>query len=99
MAEHATLAGEYETDSAGSEPQRVRVVVTNGWLTLELSGEKRIRLARRELDDRWEFVEDRTSGSTPRTLEFETTLRGAAAFILRSPSQSERRYRVVDETG
>jgi outer membrane protein assembly factor BamB len=94
--EFAMLAGDYETDSEGAEPQRLRVVAADGWLVLELADGERIRLAPSARNERFEFVEDRTSGSTPRTLEFQKTLRGAAGFVLRSPRQAERTYRLAD---
>lgn len=98
-ATHAAYAGEYETDSSGNEPQRVRLAIAEDWLVIELADGERIRLAHRERDERWEFVEDRTSGSTPRTLLFRTNPRGdALGFVLRSPWQSERTYRRVDGT-
>ena len=95
-AEVASLLGTFETSSSGIEPSRVNVLVENGWLVLDLPDQASVRLALQPDGNRWEFVEDRTSGSAPRTIEFQRDEEGAAAsFVLRSPFRPEREYRVV----
>jgi outer membrane protein assembly factor BamB len=88
------LLGRFQTDDPGGEPDGVAVVIADGWLALELGEASTVRLALQEGRGRWEFVEDRTSGSTPRTLEFQRGADGAVeGFLLRSPAQEPRTYR------
>ncbi|MFT4538246.1 MAG: outer membrane protein assembly factor BamB [Planctomycetota bacterium] len=92
----AALLGEFVTESTGNEPQQVQVLIQQGWLMLELPEQGRVRLAPQSDSSRWEFVEDRTSGSDPRTIEFYRDAKGTVAeLVLRSARQASRTYRLV----
>lgn len=93
--EFTDLVGAFTTDSEGSEPQHLRILVADGGLVLELADKERLRLAYRVRDERWEFVPDRTSGSEPRTLAFQRGTGGVTGFTLHSPRQRPRAYRMT----
>lgn len=93
--EASSFLGEYETGSSGMEPKHLRVLLEDGWLMIELPGQSKVRLAHQAKSKRWEFIEDRTSGSAPRTVEFQQGEQGTIEFVLRSPRQAQRTYRIT----
>jgi outer membrane protein assembly factor BamB len=93
-----TRLGHYRTDSPGREPSRVQLLVQDGWLKLDMPRQQRVRLAPMGDGKRWEVVEDRTSGSIPRRIELLPGKDGEpCGFLLWSPSQAERTYRMRTE--
>ena len=93
-ADVESLLGEYVAED--EEEGQARLVLRQGWLTLEL-GEEHARLAplpgSGTSEARWELVEDRTSGSTPRRLERLADEDGAVRWRLWSPRGTERVFR------
>ena len=61
-----SFLGSFETTTSGREPKQVHVRLEKGWLVLDLPEQAVVRLALGPDGERWEFVEDRTSGSSPR---------------------------------
>ncbi|MFT5049761.1 MAG: outer membrane protein assembly factor BamB [Chlamydiales bacterium] len=91
----AELCGVFTCESEGREPQELRIRVVDGGLVLEIHDEELVPLAYQLGDALWEFVSDRTSGSVPRTLEFERGPDGVTAFTLESPFQRARTYQLT----
>lgn len=92
--------GDYAPESSGASArasQRVRLLVEDGWLCVKFFRQAPLRLAPAEEGRLWEVIADRTSGSTPRSIEFLSGKDGAkGSFVLNAPGRKST-YILLEE--